>query len=222
MLYVGITEDHKESATMFGNMVGAQVISQLMASSSSMEGAANNLSEQSTSFPDSKSDNSHHQDPNNSTGQEAGEIDSTIPSTENVETTKENITVGELMKSYEVCISSLRKTQSYRRTNSLKAISPANFSKETRLQVPQMVLQQIISLNSLDVELYKYAQSIFAKQHKHFMRKLDTTDMQESIFDIAYDNPLWKVVSLAISLVCLLLLIFLIVNAKRRTSKLKI
>lgn len=222
MLYVGITEDHKESATMFGNMVGAQVISQLMASSSSMEGAANNLSEQSTSFPDSKSDNSHHQDPNNSTGQEAGEIDSTIPSTENVETTKENITVGELMKSYEVCISSLRKTQSYRRTNSLKAISPANFSKETRLQVPQMVLQQIISLNSLDVELYKYAQSIFAKQHKLFMRKLDTTDMQESIFDIAYDNPLWKVVSLAISLVCLLLLIFLIVNAKRRTSKLKI
>ena len=46
---------------------------------------------------------------------------------------------------------------------------------QTRLQVPQMVLQQIISLNSLDVELYKYAQSIFAKQHKHFMRKLDTT-----------------------------------------------
>lgn len=28
---------------------------------------------------------------NNSTGQEAGEIDSTIPSTENVETTKENV-----------------------------------------------------------------------------------------------------------------------------------
>lgn len=47
MLYVGITEDHKESATMFGNMVGAQVISQLMASSSSIEGAANNLSGQS-------------------------------------------------------------------------------------------------------------------------------------------------------------------------------
>lgn len=29
MLYVGITEDHKESATMFANVVGAQVISQL-------------------------------------------------------------------------------------------------------------------------------------------------------------------------------------------------
>lgn len=33
MLYVGITEDHRESATMFANVVGAQVISQLMASS---------------------------------------------------------------------------------------------------------------------------------------------------------------------------------------------
>lgn len=28
MLYVGLTEDHKESATIFANMVGAQVISQ--------------------------------------------------------------------------------------------------------------------------------------------------------------------------------------------------
>ena len=46
MLYVGLTEDHKESATMFGNMVGAQVISQLMASSYSMVGAANNISGQ--------------------------------------------------------------------------------------------------------------------------------------------------------------------------------
>ena len=28
MLYVGLTEDHKESATIFANMVGAQVLSQ--------------------------------------------------------------------------------------------------------------------------------------------------------------------------------------------------
>lgn len=32
MLYVGITEDHKESAKMFANVVGAQVISQLLES----------------------------------------------------------------------------------------------------------------------------------------------------------------------------------------------
>lgn len=33
MLYVGITEDQRQSATMFANVVGAQVISQLMESS---------------------------------------------------------------------------------------------------------------------------------------------------------------------------------------------
>lgn len=33
MLYVGLTEEHRESATMFANVVGSQVISQLRASS---------------------------------------------------------------------------------------------------------------------------------------------------------------------------------------------
>lgn len=37
MLYVGLTEDHRESATMFANVVGAQVISQLESSNSSSE-----------------------------------------------------------------------------------------------------------------------------------------------------------------------------------------
>jgi hypothetical protein len=36
MLYVGLTEEHKESATMFANVVGAQVISQRRASNMSM------------------------------------------------------------------------------------------------------------------------------------------------------------------------------------------
>lgn len=40
MLYVGLTEDHKESATMFANVVGAQVISQLRATNSSVETAS--------------------------------------------------------------------------------------------------------------------------------------------------------------------------------------
>lgn len=34
MLYVGLTEEHRESATMFANVVGSQVISQLRASKS--------------------------------------------------------------------------------------------------------------------------------------------------------------------------------------------
>lgn len=42
MLYVGLTEEHKESATMFANMVGVQVLSLLEALSSRIEQAANN------------------------------------------------------------------------------------------------------------------------------------------------------------------------------------
>lgn len=44
MLYVGLTESHNESATLFANLVGAQVISQLLESNSSIEVAANNES----------------------------------------------------------------------------------------------------------------------------------------------------------------------------------
>ncbi|MCI09023.1 tyrosine sulfotransferase-like protein, partial [Trifolium medium] len=36
MLYVGLTEEHRESATMFANVVGSQVISQLIAPNSSL------------------------------------------------------------------------------------------------------------------------------------------------------------------------------------------
>lgn len=46
MLYVGLTEEHRESATMFANVVGAQVISQLGVSNSSGESAANRKSGQ--------------------------------------------------------------------------------------------------------------------------------------------------------------------------------
>lgn len=44
MLYVGLTEDHRESATMFANVVGAQVISQALAENSTMEIAADSKS----------------------------------------------------------------------------------------------------------------------------------------------------------------------------------
>lgn len=45
---------------------------------------------------------------------------------------------------------------------------------QERLQVPEMLLEQIRSLNHLDLELYKYAQEIFEKRHKHTMEKLVT------------------------------------------------
>lgn len=44
MLYVGLTENHKESATIFANVVGSQVISQLTELSSSTEFEVNNES----------------------------------------------------------------------------------------------------------------------------------------------------------------------------------
>lgn len=46
MLYVGLTEDHKGSATTFAHVVGAQVISQLVESNSSMEHQAMNITGQ--------------------------------------------------------------------------------------------------------------------------------------------------------------------------------
>ncbi|CAK9165190.1 unnamed protein product [Ilex paraguariensis] len=217
MLYVGLTENHRESATMFANVVGAQVISQFTALGSSTKFVADNNSEQHSSFPDGEeSEISDHQ--NSSTYQQPRKI----LSAENVEAKKENMTAGKLMEAYETCISSLRKTQALRRTASLKRISPANFTKEARRQVPERLLQEITSLNSLDVELYKYAQDIFAKQHRHMLQKLAGAVRQENMFNNAYGAFSWEVLSFAISIVFLLLFIFLFINARRRTSKLKI
>lgn len=216
MLYVGLTEEHRESATMFANVVGSQVISQLRASNMSMESVADNKSEQSSSFSDSEPDNNDHQ--NSTSDQNAGQL----ASNENGEATKENMTVEELMGAYEDCISSLRKAQARRRTASLQRISPANFSKEARLQVPEVLLEQIRSLNNLDLELYKYAQDIFEKRHKHTMKKLVTADMWESMFNNSYGGVLWKVVSLVMTIILLLCLFVLFVNARRRTSKVKV
>lgn len=218
MLYVGLTEDHRESATMFANVVGAQVISQRIASTYSKNSAANDKSEESPSSPESKSDTSYHQ--NGSTCQNASIISAQIINTTNV-----NMTVGRLMEAYETCISSLRRTQKQRRTASLKRISPANFSKEARLAVPEVVLQQIKSLNSLDVELYTYAQSIFSKQHKQMMQELGgeniLNQLQEDIkFDNPYSAPSRNFLWLAMPIVFLFIGLF--VNARRRTLKLKI
>ncbi|KAK9168797.1 hypothetical protein Syun_000937 [Stephania yunnanensis] len=114
MLYVGLTEDHKESASLFSNVVGAQVLSQLQALSSSNGKVANNNTV----------------------------LDSIcgIPSSDS-----------------------------------------CNFETQARLGVPEPILQQIISHNSLDVELYKHAQNIFEQQRTHFMEKLVVVERQRSM-----------------------------------------
>lgn len=95
----------------------------------------------------------------------------TLPSTSSAETADDSKAVAKLMEAYEVCLSSLRRSQASRHTSFLKRISPVNFTKEARLKVPEAVIDQILSLNNLDVELYKYAQEIYAKQQKHLMQK---------------------------------------------------
>ncbi|XP_044506855.1 protein-tyrosine sulfotransferase-like isoform X2 [Mangifera indica] len=209
MLYIGLTENHRESANIFGRVVGAQVISQMAASNSSIEGS--NKSEHSSSLSDIKPASNYHQ---NSTPDQKS---ANVTSAEKVEILKENMTVGKLMQDYEVCISSLRKSQATRRINSLKRISPVNFSKEARLQVPEEVLEQIRSLNSLDLELYEYALDIFAKQKQ----KLALTGKLDSILSHSYGITLWQGLLMGIS-IFLLVFFLLFINARRRTPKVKI
>lgn len=46
MLYVGLTESHRDSATLFANVVGTQVISQLSGANSETNLAVDNVSGQ--------------------------------------------------------------------------------------------------------------------------------------------------------------------------------
>ena len=58
------------------------------------------------------------------------------------------------------------------------AIQCGNWILQARLLVPGTVLQQILSLNSLDVELYKHAQEIFMQQQKHLTQNAQDNFMQ--------------------------------------------
>ncbi|KAK4483400.1 hypothetical protein RD792_010586, partial [Penstemon davidsonii] len=210
MLYVGLTENHKESATIFANVVGAQVISQHTISSSSGDGASNNVKEQRTLVPDTESD---------ARAQGNKTEDS---STVNGAAARGNLTTEKLIEAYETCIVSLRSTQAERRVNSLKQISPANFTKEARLHVPEVLIQEITSLNRLDVELYKYAQQIFTKQQTHMTRNdyAERANNTRSYPDFYSSPPSWRFMSLAMTGLALLFILFF-VNARRRTSKVK-
>lgn len=209
MLYVGITEDHRESATMFANLVGAQVISQLVASSNPRTEIVNyNSSEHGSSFSKTGFSTSHDQGSNTSV----------------IESQTENMTVGKLMETYETCVSKLRSTQSKRRINSLKRIFPVNFTKEARKHVHEEVIKQITLLNSLDVELYKHAEIIFERQYQVMEQKLLKSKMPERwqvMNGKNYVGSVWGIVYLFV-FIFMVLFIFLYVNAKRRILKLKI
>ncbi|KAF8116231.1 hypothetical protein N665_0020s0083 [Sinapis alba] len=215
MLYVGLTEEHRESASLFANVVGSQVLSQVVTSNATAK-TKTTKSEASVTVSESGSDKSEIQ---NGTSEVASN---------KIEAKSGNMTVKTLMEVYEGCIGHLRKSQGTRRVNSLKRISPANFTRGTRTRVPNEVIQQIKSLNNLDVELYKYAKEIFAKEHELVVSKKMVSTSKRSIVDLQNvfgemeGEKLWKLVSVALMLL-LLFLLFLFVNARRRiTSKVKI
>ncbi|CAI0397877.1 unnamed protein product [Linum tenue] len=221
MLYVGLTEDHKESATMFANVVGAQVISQTLSSSSNATTKwkpANQKSGHSSLISNPEADHEDHL---------VGQTNTTVHSTDHLSDNRENMTVKKLMGSYEGCIKNLRKTHSRRRTLSLRRIAPANFSKTDRVKVPEMVLEEIRSLNQLDVELYEYARNIFTNQHqKSLFQPYDTTEglgRLGSIFsNYSSDGGVMSLRLLSLGMFVALFLLLVYVNARRKISKVKI
>ncbi|XP_019056478.1 PREDICTED: protein-tyrosine sulfotransferase isoform X2 [Tarenaya hassleriana] len=208
MLYVGLTEEHRESASLFAEVVGSQVLSRVVLNNATAKHKAAKP-EPRVKISESRSGNGERQN-------DASEV-----ALDKAETKSENMTVKTLMEVYEGCISNLRKSQAIRRVNSLKRISPANFSKEARKKVPEDVIERIITLNHLDVEIYKYAKGIFAKEHEQVSLKLVSRNELGRMFREVDDEKLWKLITVSL-LVLLLFLFFLFVNARRRTSKVKI
>ncbi|KAF2617969.1 hypothetical protein F2Q68_00038496 [Brassica cretica] len=211
MLYVGLTEEHRESASLFANVVGSQVLSQVVMSNVTAK---------------SKTTKSEERDTVSESGSDKSEIKNgtTKVASDKIEAKSGTMTVKTLMEVYEGCSTHLRKSQGTRRVNSLKRISPANFTTETRTRVPREVIQQIKSLNNLDVELYKYAKEIFVKEHELVSKKIVSTSKRsivdlQNVFGEMDDETLWTVALMLL----LLFLFFLFVNARRRrTSKVKI
>ncbi|GER33533.1 tyrosylprotein sulfotransferase [Striga asiatica] len=202
MLYIGLTENHKESASMFANIVGTQVISQHSISSSSKEVEADSDSEHNSLLSDTESDSN---DQGNSTNQTLKNVSSTSDD----ELSHENLTIGKLMDAYEPCIANLRNSHAERRVASFNRISPANFTKESRSKVPDALIHEIELLNSLDVELYSYAQHIFEKQRAHIQsmasaERLDGT-LSTGTYPSLYSSPAWKVPILSITGLLLLI-----------------
>ncbi|KAH9288175.1 hypothetical protein KI387_032292, partial [Taxus chinensis] len=162
MLYVGLTENHKDSAKMFASMVGAQVLSQLQLSNSSIW--SSNAPINRTGFNsalDAKLEQTSRVQI--SVEDQKSNINSAA---ENAKEHKGNHTVGSLLDSYEKCVSNSRSGQVTRRISSLKGIAPANFTKQARTRIPESIIKEIERLNSLDVELHKHAQNIYSQQQK--------------------------------------------------------
>ncbi|XP_062233567.1 protein-tyrosine sulfotransferase-like [Phragmites australis] len=226
MLYVGLTEEHEESARLFAHMVGAQVLSQSATLNLDIKEDLPSGNDSHPSMLDPE-DEETHEHLNSTHGWQNNEA---LNATRD-EHGKGNMTVGKLMEAYETCIAKLRKSQSNRRKISLKKVEEANFSKEARKLVPEAILKQIISLNSLDMELYEHAKKIFTQEHlmlkaQHSMvgqhRQLAE---QEGWISIVCKDGIcspWMVVLFGLGITTIIVFVSFAVTTRRRTSKLKV
>lgn len=234
MLYVGLTENHKESATMFANMVGAQVISQSQNLNTSFDLSSNITNNRTGSNLSSvDSDSEETMQPQSSIEDQKSNADPVIENAkeekENAKEEKENLTVAKLMESYEGCVSSSRSSQRRRRISSLRGIAPANFSTQARSRVPESVIKEIQKLNSLDIELYEHAQKIYSKQWTAWLQQQTSIpwesnlqEMEDTFYNRASrciaDNSFLAFLAVLPVGFC----IYYIVASQRRTLKLKI
>jgi hypothetical protein len=74
-----------------------------------------------------------------------------------------------LWMAYNSCTRNLQASCSSRRAAALQLIPPIIFSKEERKLIPDAVVEDILSLNSLDLELYEHAEMLYAKQEQLFL-----------------------------------------------------
>ncbi|TVU12505.1 hypothetical protein EJB05_46156 [Eragrostis curvula] len=232
MLYVGLTEDHEESARLFAHMVGAQVLSQSATLNLDIKEDLPSGNDSHTSMLDPEDE-----DTNEHLNSTHGWQNSEAPNVTD-DHGKGNMTIGKLMEAYETCIAKLRNSQSSRRKISLKKVEEANFSKEARKLVPEAVLKQMISLNSLDMELYEHAKKIFTQEHlmlkEHAVvgqhRQLAEQKVcQTQRADFGWISVLcnngicspWMVVLLGLGITMIIVFVS-VVTTRRRTSKLKV
>ncbi|KAF8698192.1 hypothetical protein HU200_035711 [Digitaria exilis] len=226
MLYVGLTEDHEESARLFAHMVGGQVLSQSGTLNLDLKEdlPSENDSHPSMVEPEDEETNEHLDSTHGWQNNEA--LNSTSD-----EQANGNMTVGKLMEAYETCIAKLRKSQSNRRKISLKKVEEANFSKEARKLVPEAILKQIISLNSLDMELYDHAKKIFTQEHLMLKAQQSMVGQhrqlaeQKGWIDIICNDGIcspWIVAVLGLGITATIALVSFAVTTRRRTSKLKV
>ncbi|GLJ53129.1 hypothetical protein SUGI_1132210 [Cryptomeria japonica] len=192
MFYVGLTENHKDSATIFANMLGTEMLSHLHFSNFSIW-------------------SSHAA--SNKTGLTK-------------ETSQAQFTVASLLDTYEKCAHSTRSSQGQRRISSLKALAPANFTKEERTRIPESTIKEIERLNSLDVELFKHAQNIFSQQRKalneHKTFVLHESSSQEDNFNSRISScqslsSFWPFV-----LIAPIFAVVVFIAARGRSSKIKL